>query len=406
MNKKLCVLGLGYVGLPLSVAFGKHLDVVGYDIDTLRVAELKRGNDRTLEMTSTQMSKATRLTFSSDLQDIKDCTIFLVTVPTPIDSNNLPDLTPLLMVSKIIGSILKKGDIVIYESTVFPGCTEGECVPVLSAASGLIYNTDFFCGYSPERINPGDKINRLENIKKITSGSTYDVAIEVDELYRLIIKAGTYKAESIKVAEAAKITENIQRDVNIALINELHQVFSMLGINTKSVIEAASTKWNFMKLSPGLVGGHCISVDPYYLISKAQKSGYILDLVRSAREINNSMPQYLANDFLNNLVRRKINPVNLKVVILGFTFKENCPDIRNTKVVYLYQSLVQCGFKVEVFDPVADKKSVLEQYGLTLVEASAVTSRVAILAVGHEEVIGLCENVGFDYIYDFKGVLN
>ncbi|WP_036828239.1 nucleotide sugar dehydrogenase, partial [Photobacterium sanctipauli] len=353
-NAKVGIVGLGYVGLPLAVEFGKKFATIGFDIDTKRVKELISGTDSTLECTDEELAEASCLKYSSSLEELKNCNVYIVTVPTPIDEHKQPDLTPLIKASEALGAVISKGDIIIYESTVYPGATEEDCIPVVERVSGFKFNKDFYAGYSPERINPGDKEHRVTNILKVTSGSTPEVAEFVDQLYKTIITAGTHKAPSIKVAEASKVIENVQRDVNIALVNELHQVFSRLSINTKDVIAAASTKWNFMSLQPGLVGGHCIGVDPYYLLDKSQKSGYIPDLIRQAREINDVMPAYLAQDFLNELVRLKINPIDCHVGLFGFTFKENCPDIRNTKVFNLYLELIGLGFQVTIYDPWAN----------------------------------------------------
>jgi UDP-N-acetyl-D-galactosamine dehydrogenase len=406
-NVKIGIVGLGYVGLPLAVEFGKKFQTVGFDINAKRVKELSEGNDFTLECSSEELSEATHLKYSADMIDLNACNVYIVTVPTPIDEHKQPDLTPLIKASEMLGKVISKGDIIVYESTVYPGATEEECLPVVEQVSGLTFNSDFYAGYSPERINPGDKQHRLTNILKVTSGSTPDIAEFVDQLYKSIIVAGTHKASSIKVAEASKVIENIQRDVNIALVNELHQIFEKLGINTREVIEAASTKWNFMKLQPGLVGGHCIGVDPYYLLYKSQASGYVPDLMRKAREINDFMPTYIAQDFLKQLIKQKINPVDCKVALLGFTFKENCPDIRNTKVYYLYTALLELGFRVDVIDPWANIGDVLNEYNLQ-VEAKYNGNHydAMLLAVGHKELIELSHSINNQtYIYDFKGLL-
>jgi len=409
-DAKIAVIGLGYVGLPLAVEFGRKRNVIGFDIDTDRVQELKNGYDRTLEIEGDSLKEIDNLIFSSNVDDLLVSDIYIVTVPTPIDKENKPDLSPLIKASEMLGRVLSKGNIVIYESTVYPGATEDDCVPILERNSGLTFNQDFFAGYSPERINPGDKINRLPNIMKVTSGSTPEIANIVDALYREIITAGTHKAPSIKVAEGAKIIENIQRDVNIALVNELYQIFDKMGVDTNQVIEAASTKWNFMKLKPGLVGGHCISVDPYYLLHKSQSCGYIPDLMRRAREINNGMADYVANSFLKKLVKNSINPVNLSVLILGFSFKADCPDIRNTKVFELYNSLVDLGFNVDVYDPVIDIAEAKSEYGLDILNTLDISYDAGILAVEHESILHdlLNGSLSFkeDYIYDFKGLLN
>lgn len=405
-NAKIAVIGLGYVGLPLAVEFGKKYDVLGFDINQGRVDELLRGHDTTFEVSDTELATATKLTYSCNKADLADANVYIVTVPTPIDESNAPDLTPLQKASEMLGAVVKKGDVVIYESTVYPGATEEVCLPIVEKVSGLKFNQDFFAGYSPERINPGDKVNTLTKIMKITSGSTPEIADFVDDLYGSIITAGTHKAASLKVAEAAKVIENVQRDVNIALVNELFQIFTKLGIDTTNVIDAAATKWNFMKLYPGLVGGHCISVDPYYLLHKSQKNGYIPDLMRKAREINNSMPEFVANEFLTKIIKNKINPVNLKVAMLGFTFKENCPDIRNTKAVTLYRELINMGIQVTIYDDVANKDEVMTEYNLEIKSLAEISESVAILTVPHADIVNLCEQQEFNYLYDFKGALN
>lgn len=405
-NAKIGVIGLGYVGLPLAVEFGKKFPTVGYDINENRVKELLLGEDSTLEVTKSELMQSERLQCTSNISDLKNCNVYIVTVPTPINKNNLPDLSPLIRASEMLGEVIDKGDVVIYESTVYPGATEDDCVPVLEVKSGLKYNEDFFVGYSPERINPGDKERSVSSILKITSGSNGEVADFVDDLYQEIIVAGTHKASSIKVAEAAKVIENVQRDVNIALINELHQIFNKLGINTQEVIEAAATKWNFMKLLPGLVGGHCISVDPYYLLHKSQVGGYIPDLMRTAREINDSMSDFVVNDFLVSLVKNKIEITKARVLILGFAFKENCPDIRNTKVLDVYNKLVELGIDVEIYDPLVDSEEVKTEYGIKVNNIIDSTYDIGFLAVKHElikDVLGN-EEVEFSsgFIYDFR----
>ncbi|MGS0724742.1 nucleotide sugar dehydrogenase [Shewanella sp. 0m-11] len=407
VESKIAVIGQGYVGLPLAVEFGKKYQTIGFDINKERIEELSAGLDSTLECTSAEIKCSENLSFTNQLSDICDCNIYIVTVPTPIDEHKQPDLTPLIKASEMLGKIVSKADIVIYESTVYPGATEEACIPVIERVSGLTFNKDFYAGYSPERINPGDKEHRVTNILKVTSGSTPEVATIVDDLYKSIIIAGTHKASSIKVAEASKVIENVQRDVNIALINELHQIFSRLNINTKEVIAAASTKWNFMALQPGLVGGHCISVDPYYLLHKSQKNGYVPDLIRQAREINDVMPTFLAQDFLSELIKKKINPIDCKVLLMGFTFKENCPDIRNTKVYDLYNVLISLGFKVTVFDPWVDRKEVYEEYSIEIESEFPLDFDVGFLAVGHSEIITAIKHSPdrFKYIYDFKSLL-
>jgi len=407
LDKKIAVIGLGYVGLPLAVEFGKKFEVIGFDINQTRVKELESGIDSTLELSSVELAES-NLVFSSNVDELKGANVYIVTVPTPINVHKQPDLTPLVKASEMLGSVINAGDIIIYESTVYPGATEEECIPIVEKVSGLKFNQDFFAGYSPERINPGDKEHRVTNILKVTSGSTEDIAEIVDQLYKSIIIAGTHKASSIKVAEASKVIENVQRDVNIALINELHQIFERLNISTKEVIEAAGTKWNFMKLQPGLVGGHCIGVDPYYLLHKSQQSGYIPDLMRKAREVNDNMPTYIAQDFLATLIKKKINPVDCKVGMLGFTFKENCPDIRNTKAYDLYNALCALGLNVKIIDPWANKEEVKAEYSLDIVsEFDPKDLDVMLLTVGHEKLIKECMLVKEKkYIYDFKGLLD
>jgi UDP-N-acetyl-D-galactosamine dehydrogenase len=348
------------------------------------------------------------ISYSFSVEDLKNCNVYIVTVPTPIDEHKQPDLKPLVKASEMLGKVVNKGDIIIYESTVYPGATEENCIPEVERVSGLMFNEDFFAGYSPERINPGDKEHRVTNILKVTSGSTPEIAETVDKLYKSIIVAGTHKASSIKVAEASKVIENVQRDVNIALVNELHQIFDRLNISTKEVIEAASTKWNFMKLQPGLVGGHCIGVDPYYLLHKSQESGYIPDLMRKAREVNDHMPTYIAQDFLISLIKKKINPVGCKVGMLGFTFKENCPDIRNTKAYDLFNALGFLGLKVKVIDPWANKEEVKDEYSIDVSSTFNPEELDAmLLTVGHEELIAKCNLIKEKkYIYDFKGLLS
>jgi UDP-N-acetyl-D-galactosamine dehydrogenase len=405
---KIGVIGLGYVGLPLAVEFGKKYLTLGFDINQTRVQELLAGHDSTLELNGQELKDAPFMSYSFSVDDLKNCNVYIVTVPTPIDEHKQPDLTPLVKASEMLGKVVNKGDIIIYESTVYPGATEETCLPEVERVSGLTFNKDFFAGYSPERINPGDKEHRVTNILKVTSGSTPEIAEIVDQLYKSIITAGTHKASSIKVAEASKVIENVQRDVNIALINELHQVFDRLNISTKEVIEAAGTKWNFMKLQPGLVGGHCIGVDPYYLLHKSQKSGYIPDLMRKAREVNDNMPTYIAQDFLTKLIKKKINPVDCKVGMLGFTFKENCPDIRNTKAYDLYNALSALGLKVKVIDPWANKEEVKAEYSLDIQnEFNPEDLDAMLLTVGHEELIKECLLLKEKkYIYDFKGLLD
>jgi UDP-N-acetyl-D-galactosamine dehydrogenase len=385
-NKKIALIGLGYVGLPLAVEFGKKRVVVGFDINQPRINDLKNGVDSTLETTSEELKDAVHLSYTTNLEDVKDCTIFIVTVPTPIDKHKRPDLTPLEKSSEAVGSILKKGDIVIYESTVYPGATEEVCVPILEEQSGLIFNKDFYCGYSPERINPGDKEHRVTTIKKVTAGSTPEIATEVDELYQEIIIAGTHKASSIKVAEAAKVIENTQRDVNIALINELALIFNKLGIDTESVLEAAGTKWNFLPFRPGLVGGHCIGVDPYYLTHKALEVGYNPEMILAGRRLNDSMGSYVADQVSKLMTKKRIHVVDANVLIMGLTFKENCPDIRNTRVVDLVVEFEGFNCNVDVYDPWIDKDEVIHEYGFKPIDQPVEGKYDAILlAVAHDE---------------------
>lgn len=385
-NKKIAVIGLGYVGLPLAVEFGKNRSVVGFDINPVRIAELKAGKDNTLEVTGRELAQATRLAYSSDPADLLECEVFIVTVPTPIDKVNRPDLTPLIKASECVGKVLRSGSIVIYESTVFPGCTEEICVPVLEKMSGLVFNRDFFCGYSPERINPGDKVNTLTKIKKITSGSTPDAAKAVDGLYAAIITAGTFPAASLKVAEAAKVIENTQRDLNIALVNELSVIFERLGIDTTQVLEAAGSKWNFLPFRPGMVGGHCIGVDPYYLTHKAEEVGYNPQVILAGRRINDNMARYAARNVIKLMLQNGIDVARSTVGVLGVTFKENCPDIRNSKVADLVNELKKWNVNVVVMDPWADAGEVMHEYGIELGTVSAehpVDSLV--VAVSHDE---------------------
>ena len=382
----LAVVGLGYVGLPLATAFGSQYRTIGFDVDASRIAELQEGHDRTLEVSSQDLARADQLTLTSDLKDIKDCDIYIVTVPTPVRDDKTPDLSLILSASRMIGGLLSKGNIVIYESTVYPGCTEDDCVPILAAESGLAYNQDFYCGYSPERINPGDKQHRLADIIKVTSGSTADVADYIDHLYQQIITAGTHKAPSIAVAEAAKVIENTQRDVNIALINELAQIFGKMGIDTESVLQAAGTKWNFLPFRPGLVGGHCIGVDPYYLTHKAQQIGYQPEIILAGRALNDGMGQYVADRLAAALEQKGKQVTNARIIIFGITFKENCPDIRNTKVVDVINALIEKGCQIDVHDPWADKQEVLTTYGINLVEdLEQHAYDAAVVAVAHDE---------------------
>jgi len=348
---KIAIIGLGYVGLPLAVEFGKQLPVVGFDIQQKRIQELQSGQDHTLEVSPEELKQATQLTYSTNLDDLRSCNFFIVTVPTPIDEFKQPDLTPLIKASTSIGKVLKKGDVVVYESTVYPGATEEACIPVLEQVSGLKFNEDFFAGYSPERINPGDKLHRVTNILKVTSGSTPEVADFVDAVYQLIVTVGTHKAPSIKVAEAAKVIENTQRDVNIALINELAVIFNKLGIDTEAVLQAAGTKWNFLPFRPGLVGGHCIGVDPYYLTHKAQSLGLHPEIILAARRLNDRMGEYVATQLIKEMVKQRIQVVGSKILVMGLSFKENCPDIRNTKIVDMVKALKEYDLDLDIYDP-------------------------------------------------------
>ena len=385
-NKKIALIGLGYVGLPLAVEFGKKRVVIGFDISQTRINDLKNGVDSTLETTSEELKDATHLSYTTNLNDVKDCEIFIITVPTPIDKHKKPDLTPLEKSSEVVGSILKKGDIVIYESTVYPGATEEVCVPILEQQSGLIFNKDFYCGYSPERINPGDKEHRVTTIKKVTAGSTPKVTTEVDELYQEIIVAGTHKASSIKVAEAAKVIENTQRDVNIALVNELSLIFNKLDIDTESVLEAAGTKWNFLPFRPGLVGGHCIGVDPYYLTHKAIEVGYNPEMILAGRRLNDNMGSYVADQVSKLMTKKRIHVVDANILIMGLTFKENCPDLRNTRVVDLVEEFESFNCNVDIYDPWVDKDEAVHEYSIKPINSPEKGKYDAILlAVAHDE---------------------
>ena len=409
-NSKICLIGLGYVGLPLAVEFGKKFTTIGFDINEDRIKELVSGHDSTLEVEDELLSSATKLSYTSHLDQIKDCNIYIVTVPTPIDEFKTPDLHPLISASKTVGRVLSEGDIVIYESTVYPGATEETCVPILEETSGLKYNSDFYAGYSPERINPGDKTHRVTNILKVTSGSTPEIADFVDELYKSIITAGTHKAASIKVAEAAKVIENTQRDVNIALINELSLIFSKLDIDTLDVLEAAGTKWNFLPFRPGLVGGHCIGVDPYYLTHKAQAVGHHPEMILSGRRINDGMGKYVADKVVRMMTERKIHVAEANILILGLTFKEDCPDIRNTRVVDLIDSFQSYHAKVDVYDPWANAEEAMDEYEISL-QPELKTERydAIIIAVAHKQFkemgasairkLGKSNNVLFDVKY-------
>ena len=383
---KLAVIGLGYVGLPLAVEFGKHRPVVGFDINAKRVAELQAGLDHTLEVEPEELASAQYLSYSTSLDALRGCNVFIVTVPTPIDEHKQPDLTPLVKASETIGKVLKKGDVVIYESTVYPGATEEVCVPVLEKCSGLVFNQDFYAGYSPERINPGDKVNRLPTIKKVTSGSTPEAAELVDSIYRQIITAGTHKAASIKVAEAAKVIENVQRDVNIALINELALLFNKMGIDTEAVLQAAGTKWNFLPFRPGLVGGHCIGVDPYYLTHKAQSIGYHPEIMVAGRRLNDSMGAYVVAQLVKVMTKKRIQVDGARVLVLGLTFKENCPDVRNTKVVDIVKELADYNVQADVFDPWVDVAEAQHEYGITPIsQPDAGVYDAVVVAVAHHQ---------------------
>lgn len=397
-DMKLAVIGLGYVGLPLAAEFGKIRPVVGFDINARRISQLRDGRDVTLELSSKELAEASGLTFAQDLEAIRSCNVFIVTVPTPIDAHKRPDLTPLIKASETVGKVLKRGDIVIYESTVYPGATEEDCVPILERESGLKFNTDFYAGYSPERINPGDKTHRLPTIRKITAGSTREAAEAVDELYRTIITAGTHKAATIKVAEAAKVIENTQRDLNIALINELAIIFNRMGINTRDVLAAAGTKWNFLPFQPGLVGGHCIGVDPYYLTHKAQAIGYQPEVILAGRRVNDGMGAYVAGQMLKAMIRGKMPVIDTRVLIMGLTFKENCPDLRNTRVVDVIAELQDYGITVDVWDPSADAAEARREYGIDLVNTPQQGVYDGIIAAVRHDVF--CA-MGIEAVRDF-----
>lgn len=408
MNK-ICVIGLGYVGLPLSHAFSAKYEVVGFDISKWRIDELSTGYDRTLELTESQVKEAIKngMKFSLDINDIKDCNIYIVTVPTPIDKNKRPDLTPLIKASETVGKVLKKDDIVIYESTVYPGATEEDCVPVLEKFSNLKFNIDFFCGYSPERINPGDKEHTVTKILKVTSGSTPEIGKKVDELYASIITAGTHLAPTIKVAEAAKVIENSQRDINIAFVNELAIIFNKLGINTNDVLAAAGTKWNFLPFRPGLVGGHCIGVDPYYLTHKAQSIGYNPEIILAGRRLNDNMGIYVANQVIKLMIKKGHKIEGSKVLVLGITFKENCPDIRNSRVIDVIEELQEFGCNIDIYDPWADTKEVEHEYNLKLIKELNIAKYEAIvLAVAHNEFKQLKLKTDENIVFDIKSILN
>jgi UDP-N-acetyl-D-galactosamine dehydrogenase len=411
-NLKIAVIGLGYVGLPLAVEFGKKYNTLGFDINAARVAELQKGVDSTLEVESDELAKAKKLSYSTKLEDLKPANVYIVTVPTPIDRHKRPDLTPLIKASSMLGKVVGKGDVVIYESTVYPGATEENCIPLIEKESGLKFNVDFFAGYSPERINPGDKLHRLTTIKKVTSGSTPEIAEFVDELYRSIVTAGTHKATSIRVAEAAKVIENTQRDLNIALVNELALIFNRLGIDTLEVLEAAGTKWNFLPFRPGLVGGHCIGVDPYYLTHKAQEVGHMPEVILAGRRINDNMGHYVVSQVVKRMLRKRIHVEDANVLILGLTFKENCPDIRNTRVVDIVQEFRDYGANIDVYDPWVSPTEAEHEYGITPVgEPASGKYEAIILAVAHDQFkkMGIEQIRKFGrrecVIYDIKSVL-
>lgn len=411
-NPVLCIVGLGYVGLPLAVEFGKRYRTLGFDINQRRIDELRSGHDATLEVDEAELKSASQLTFTSDINEIRAANVYIVTVPTPVDEHKRPDLTPLVKASTMLGRVVAPGDVVIYESTVYPGATEEDCIPLIEQESGLVFNRDFFAGYSPERINPGDKEHRLTTIKKITSGSTPEVAEYVDSLYRSIVTAGTHKAQSIRVAEAAKVIENTQRDLNIALINELALIFNRLGIDTLEVLQAAGTKWNFLPFRPGLVGGHCIGVDPYYLTHKAQEIGYSPEVILAGRRINDSMGEYVVSQVVKRMLKRRIHIEDANVLILGLTFKENCPDLRNTKVVDLVREFRDYGANVDVYDPWVDPAEAQHEYGLTPISEPPQGKYDAIvLAVAHRQFCELGPEAirrfgrSHSILYDIKSIL-
>jgi len=410
---KLSIIGLGYVGLPLAVEFGRKRPVIGFDINQRRIDELKAGKDITLETTQEELAAAKHISYTTNLDDLRSCNCYIVTVPTPIDEHKRPDLTPLIKASETVGKVLKKGDIVIYESTVYPGCTEEDCVPVLEKHSGLKFNKDFYCGYSPERINPGDKEHRVTTIRKVTSGSTPEIADLVDALYNEIVTAGTHKADSIKVAEAAKVIENTQRDLNIALINELALIFNRIGIDTESVLKAAGSKWNFLPFRPGLVGGHCIGVDPYYLTHKAQAIGYHPEIILAGRRLNDSMGTYVVAQLVKAMTKKRIQVEGAKVLVMGLTFKENCPDIRNTRVVDIVEELKDYNCDVDVYDPWVSIEEAQHEYGLApITKAKAGTYDAIILAVAHNQFKNMgaiaIRSLGkpISILYDLKYVLS
>ena len=411
---KIAVIGLGYVGLPLAVEFGKKVPVVGFDIHQKRIDELKSGQDHTLEVSAEELGQSSQLSYSANLEELKDCNFFIVTVPTPIDEFKQPDLTPLVKASTSIGQVLKEGDVVVYESTVYPGATEEVCIPVLEKVSGLKFNHDFYAGYSPERINPGDKLHRVTNILKITSGSTPEVAEFVDQVYNLVIEAGTHKAPNIKVAEAAKVIENPQRDENIALINELALIFNKLGIDTEAVLQAAGTKWNFLPFRPGLVGGHCIGVDPYYLTHKAQSLGIHPEIILAARRLNDRMGEYVATQLIKEMVKKRIQVVGSKILVMGLSFKENCPDIRNTKIVDMVKALKEYDLDLDIYDPWVNPEEVELEYGFAPISylENGVYDAI-ILAVAHDQFKQMSAQDFYDLaksdkyvLYDLKYILN
>lgn len=413
MNKtKIGIIGLGYVGLPLAVEFGKKRKTIGFDINQARIEELIKGSDSTLECDDKELAEASYLSYTSSLQDLKECNVYIVTVPTPIDVHKQPDLTPLIKASEALGTIISQGDVIVYESTVYPGATEEECLPVVERVSGLKFNKDFFAGYSPERINPGDKEHRVTNILKVTSGSNNEVAEFVDQLYKTIITAGTHKASSIKVAEAAKVIENTQRDVNIALINELSIIFNRLGIDTLEVLEAAGTKWNFLPFRPGLVGGHCIGVDPYYLTHKAQMVGYHPEMILAGRRLNDNMSKHVVSELVKNMLKKRIHVEGSNVLVMGLTFKENCPDLRNTKVVDIVSELKEYNINVDITDPWCSCEGVQYEYGLSLTNPKLNHYDAIILAVGHNEFkamgVEAIRRLGKEnhVLYDLKYVLD
>jgi len=411
-NIKIGVIGLGYVGLPLAVEFGKKIDTIGFDINEVRIKELEAGYDRTLEVEDEDMKGAIKLSYTSKLNDLKACNYYIVTVPTPIDKNKRPDLTPLIKASESVGKVLSKGDIVIYESTVYPGATEEECVPVLEQHSGLKFNKDFYCGYSPERINPGDKVHTFTTIKKVTAGSTPEVGKKVDELYKRVVTAGTHLASSIKVAEAAKVIENSQRDINIAFVNELAVIFNRMGIDTLEVLEAAGTKWNFLPFRPGLVGGHCIGVDPYYLTHKAQEIGYNPEIILAGRRLNDNMGSFVAGQIVKLMIKKEQRIAGSRALILGITFKENCPDIRNSRVIDIIRELTEFGVQIDIFDPWANSKEVKKEYGIKLISKEELDARgeydAIVLAVAHDKFADLdikAMKKDKTIVYDVKGIL-